>query len=59
MGHVHLHVGDLPEAERFYRKALGLDKTVWSLSGSPVPVCRQISPSPWDERLVSGTITDA
>jgi catechol 2,3-dioxygenase len=25
MGHVHLHVGSLPEAERFYHTALGLD----------------------------------
>jgi catechol 2,3-dioxygenase len=25
MGHVHLHVGSLPEAERFYHTALGFD----------------------------------
>lgn len=30
MGHVHLHVADLEEAEHFYHTALGLDKTVWS-----------------------------
>lgn len=33
MGHVHLHVGDLGEAEAFYHRALGLDKTVWSYPG--------------------------
>lgn len=31
MGHVHLHVGDLEEAEAFYHRALGFDKTSWSL----------------------------
>src|SRR5690606_17168209 len=30
MGHLHLHVGELPRAEAFYRDALGLAKTVWS-----------------------------
>lgn len=34
MGHVHLHVGDLPKAEAFYHEALGLDKTVWSYPGA-------------------------
>lgn len=34
MGHIHLHVGDLPEAEAFYHRALGLDKTVWSYPGA-------------------------
>jgi catechol 2,3-dioxygenase len=34
IGHVHLHVGDLPEAEAFYHDALGLDKTVWSYPGA-------------------------
>jgi catechol 2,3-dioxygenase len=34
MGHVHLHVGDLAEAERFYHGTLGLDKTVWSYPGA-------------------------
>lgn len=34
IGHVHLHVGDLPEAEAFYHGALGLDKTVWSYPGA-------------------------
>jgi catechol 2,3-dioxygenase len=27
-GHVHLHVGNLEQAEGFYHRALGLDKTV-------------------------------
>jgi catechol 2,3-dioxygenase len=34
MGHVHLHVGSLEEAESFYHRALGLDKTVWSYPGA-------------------------
>jgi catechol 2,3-dioxygenase len=34
MGHVHLHVGDLNEAEAFYHRALGMDKTVWSYPGA-------------------------
>ena len=34
MGHVHLHVGNLEEAEAFYHGALGFDKTVWSYPGA-------------------------
>jgi catechol 2,3-dioxygenase len=34
VGHVHLHVGDLAEAEKFYHEALGLDRTVWSYPGA-------------------------
>lgn len=34
MGHVHLHVGDLAQAESFYHRALGLDKVVWSYPGA-------------------------
>jgi catechol 2,3-dioxygenase len=34
MGHVHLHVGDLEEASRFYHEALGLDRMVWSYPGA-------------------------
>jgi catechol 2,3-dioxygenase len=34
IGHVHLHVGDLEEAERFYHVTLGLDKTTWSYPGA-------------------------
>ena len=34
LGHVHLHVGSLGEAERFYSSGLGLDKTVWSYPGA-------------------------
>jgi catechol 2,3-dioxygenase len=34
IGHVHLHVGDLDEAEAFYHRAIGLDKTVWSYPGA-------------------------
>jgi catechol 2,3-dioxygenase len=34
MGHMHLHVGDLREAEAFYHAALGFDKMVWSYPGA-------------------------
>jgi catechol 2,3-dioxygenase len=34
MGHVHLHVGELSSAERFYGDALGFDVTVSSYSGA-------------------------
>jgi catechol 2,3-dioxygenase len=34
MGHVHLHVGDLGEAEAFYHRGLGLDKIVWTYPGA-------------------------
>lgn len=34
MGHVHLHVGDLAQAEAFYHRVLGFDKTVWSYPGA-------------------------
>lgn len=34
MGHIHLHVGDLTQAEAFYHAALGFDKTVWTYPGA-------------------------
>lgn len=34
MGHMHLHVGNLLEAEAFYHAALGFDKMVWSYPGA-------------------------
>jgi catechol 2,3-dioxygenase len=34
MGHIHLHVGDLPLASSFYHAALGLDTMVWSYTGA-------------------------
>ena len=34
MGHVHLHVGNLEQAEAFYHAALGLDKVVWGYPGA-------------------------
>jgi catechol 2,3-dioxygenase len=34
VGHVHLHVGDLAEAEAFYHRALGFDKVVWTYPGA-------------------------
>jgi catechol 2,3-dioxygenase len=34
MGHVHLHVGDIPTASRFYHDAVGLDRIVSSYPGA-------------------------
>jgi catechol 2,3-dioxygenase len=34
MGHVHLQVGRLEQAEALYHRALGFDKTVWSYTGA-------------------------
>lgn len=34
IGHVHLFVGDLERAARFYHVGLGLDKIVWSYPGA-------------------------
>jgi catechol 2,3-dioxygenase len=34
MGHVHLHVGDIPAASRFFHDALGLDRMVSSYPGA-------------------------
>jgi catechol 2,3-dioxygenase len=34
IGHMHLHVGSLDEAERFYHRGLGFTKTVWSYAGA-------------------------
>ena len=34
MGHLHLHVGDIDQAARFYHDALGLDKVVWNYPGA-------------------------
>jgi catechol 2,3-dioxygenase len=34
VGHVHLHVGDLRDADAFYHRALGLDRMVWDYPGA-------------------------
>ena len=34
IGHVHLHVGNLEQAEAFYHRGLGLNKMVWSYPGA-------------------------
>ncbi|MEO7085183.1 MAG: VOC family protein [Gemmatimonadaceae bacterium] len=34
IGHVHLHVRDLAEAEKFYHDGLGFDKVVWQYPGA-------------------------
>ena len=34
LGHVHLYVADIEQAEAFYHDALGFDKVVWSYPGA-------------------------
>ena len=34
MGHVHLHVGSLTDADAFYHRALGMDRMVWEYPGA-------------------------
>lgn len=34
VGHVHLHVGDLTEAQAFYHDGVGFDRVVWSYPGA-------------------------
>jgi len=34
IGHMHLHVGNLEEADAFYHRGLGFDKMVWSYPGA-------------------------
>jgi catechol 2,3-dioxygenase len=34
IGHIHLHVGDIAQADAFYHVALGFDKVVWSYAGA-------------------------
>lgn len=34
IGHVHLHVGDVERASRFYHEGLGFDRMVWSYPGA-------------------------
>jgi catechol 2,3-dioxygenase len=34
MGHLHLHIGALDEANDFYHQGLGLDRVVWSYPGA-------------------------
>lgn len=34
MGHVHLHVGGIDEASRFYSDGIGFDRIVWSYPGA-------------------------
>jgi catechol 2,3-dioxygenase len=34
MGHVHLHVGDLEQADAFYCESVGFDRTVWHYPGA-------------------------
>jgi hypothetical protein len=57
MGHVHLHVGDLATAEAFYHRAMGFHKEGVELSGGTLLLCRWLSPSSRDERLVAWTLS--
>jgi catechol 2,3-dioxygenase len=34
IGHVHLHVGDIPAAARFFSETLGFDRMVWHYPGA-------------------------
>lgn len=34
LGHMHLHVGDLDQANAFYHHAIGFDRMVWSYPGA-------------------------
>ena len=34
MGHIHLHVGDLEQADAFYSDSVGFDRTVWHYPGA-------------------------
>ena len=34
MGHIHLHVGDLEQADAFYSQSVGFDRTVWHYPGA-------------------------
>ena len=34
MGHVHLHVGNLEQADAFYAESVGFDRTVWRYPGA-------------------------
>ena len=34
IGHVHLHVGDIAAASRFYHEGLGFDRMVWNYPGA-------------------------
>ena len=63
IGHVHLHVGDIPPAEAFYHAALGFDKTVWSYPGalflSAGGYHHHLGANTWARRAVSASEDDA
>ena len=56
IGHMHLHVGNLDEAEAFYHRALGFDKTVWSYPGALFFVGGWLSPPPRHEHVVARAV---
>ncbi len=70
LGHVHLHVGDLEDAEAFYHGALGFDKVVWDYPGAlflsaggyhhhlgvNTWAARATPPAPDEARLIAWTI---
>jgi catechol 2,3-dioxygenase len=63
MGHVHLHVGDLDTASRFYHDALGLDRIVWSYPGalflSAGGYHHHLGVNTWAGRVASASERDA
>jgi catechol 2,3-dioxygenase len=70
VGHVHLHVGDIPTASAFYSDSLGFDRIVWHYPGALFLSAggyhhhlgtntwagRAPSPGPDDARLLEWTI---
>lgn len=63
IGHVHLHVGDIGQAEAFYHAALGFDKVVWSYPGalfmSAGGYHHHLGTNTWARTAASATDADA
>ncbi|MGC4082679.1 MAG: hypothetical protein QM736_11345 [Vicinamibacterales bacterium] len=55
IGHVHLHVGELDAAQRFYHHALGFDKIVWGYPGALFMSGRRLPSPPRYEHLGPGS----
>ena len=63
IGHVHLNVGDIAQAESFYHVALGFDKVVWSYPGalfmSAGGYHHHLGTNTWARTAASATDADA
>ncbi|MDB4908618.1 MAG: Glyoxalase/bleomycin resistance protein/dioxygenase [Gemmatimonadetes bacterium] len=63
MGHVHLHVGDIPAATQFYHEGLGFDKMVWSYPGALFLAAggyhHHLGTNTWAAHAPAATIGDA